>query len=664
MEIIKVEVQNDHLESLSHVKKPILAIAELIWNGLDADAEEVKVVVNKNKLGGIDSIRVEDNGHGLDKKDVINAFKNLGGSWKKQSKTSKKYKRLLHGKAGKGRFRAFAIGKTVQWRTKYQHDGKIMEYDIIGHSETLGEFHIGDDKSIRSKSTGTEVEIREIKKRFTSVLAKVAVQEITEHFSLYMTQYPTVRIKYDGNYIEPTVAMEKRTEYKLDDLNDERGNSIEVNLTIIEWKTQAERRLYLCDLNGFAYREMPPGIHASGFNFSAYLKADLIRELDEVALLDFEDWHPTLKQILEKAKKKMRQHFSARTSELRQKAVERWKEEDIYPYKGIPQNIIEKTERQVFDLCALNIVEYLPDFDEGDVKSKRLSFRLLQHALETSPTAARRILNDVLDLPPEKQEEFAELLEKTSLEGIVAAAKIVGDRLEFLRGLELLVFDSVSKQKLLERKQLHRIIAENTWLFGEEFHLSVDDQSLTEVLRKHLCLSGKDIVVDEPVKTENGTGGIVDLMLSRLIPQPKADDREHLVIEMKRPKQKIDRKAKNQIIEYAFAVAEDERFRDLNTNWSFWVVSNEISENVRKEAKQKNRPEGLLYEDDEGRIKIWTRTWGQIINDSKARLHFFQKTLNYKASNESAVEYLQKEYEKYLPACFSVETEAVATMAN
>ena len=38
MKIVTVKVQEDHLESLSRVKKPILAIAELVWNGLDANA--------------------------------------------------------------------------------------------------------------------------------------------------------------------------------------------------------------------------------------------------------------------------------------------------------------------------------------------------------------------------------------------------------------------------------------------------------------------------------------------------------------------------------------------------------------------------------------------------------------------------------------------------
>jgi hypothetical protein len=195
-------------------------------------------------------------------------------------------------------------------------------------------------------------------------------------------------------------------------------------------------------------------------------------------------------------------------------------------------------------------------------------------------------------LPKEKQDEFAELLERTTLAAIVNAGKIVADRLDFLKGIEILVFSEESKGVLRERKELHRILADHTWIFGEEFNLTVDDQSLTEVLRKHLQLLGRSADDLEPVLRDDGTKGIVDLMLSRVVPQPRAEEREHLVVELKRPNQRIDSDAASQIRSYAFAVAEDERFKDTKTRWVFWAVSNDVTASVRREARQSNRPEG------------------------------------------------------------------------
>ena len=604
MKTITVEVQEDHLRTLARVKKPILAISELIWNGLDANANNIKVILNRNALGGIDSVTVRDDGHGIKNAEAEAAFGRLGGSRKRGSRTTKGKTRLLHGKAGKGRFRAFFIGRKVTWKTWYESNGETYTYEIVGRSDRLVEFQIGDPESCKRRITGTNVEITETQKDFISLDYEKAIQELTEHFSLYMSLYPFVKIKYDGILIDPREAMDSEIEYTLEEIELCDGKKASAKLTIVEWKNQTERKLYLCDNEGFTYHDIPARIHAPGFNFTAYLKTELVRELDEQALLVFEEAHPNLGIIVEIAKSKLRDHFKERSVEVAGRVVEKWKKEKVYPYKGKPQDIVERSERQVFDLVAINLPRYLPNFEEADQKSKSLSLRLLKHALRTSPTVARRILAEVLDLPEDKQEEFAQLLDKTSLEGIITASKIVADRLDFLKGLEILVFDPKSKEQLLERSQHHKIIAGQTWVLGKEYNLTVDDKSLTEELRKHLEAKGEDISIDEPVSREDGSAGIIDLMLSRRVPRPKAEERQHLIVELKRPKQKIDSKALAQIDDYAFAISADERFKDVQTWWTFWAVSNDISPNVRKKAKQQDRPEGMTYVDDEGKMTI------------------------------------------------------------
>ena len=52
----------------------------------------------------------------------------------------------------------------------------------------------------------------------------------------------------------------------------------------------------------------------------------------------------------------------------------------------------------------------------------------------------------MINLPPDRQEEMAGLLQKTSLTGIIEAAKEVTNRLEFIKALQVLVFDPASKR--------------------------------------------------------------------------------------------------------------------------------------------------------------------------------------------------------------------------
>src|SRR5262245_8024179 len=122
---VTVKVQNDYLERMSRVQKPIMAVEELIWNGLDADASEVTVHFEENKLGGLDKIIVSDNGTGLPHDEAVKAFENLGGSWKRDAQKTRTKKRLLHGQAGKGRFRAFALGNSVKWTTRFRSSAGV-----------------------------------------------------------------------------------------------------------------------------------------------------------------------------------------------------------------------------------------------------------------------------------------------------------------------------------------------------------------------------------------------------------------------------------------------------------------------------------------------------------------------------------------------------------
>ncbi len=83
-----------------------------------------------------------------------------------------------------------------------------------------------------------------------------------------------------------------------------------------------------------------------------------------------------------------------------------------------------------------------------------------------------------------------------------------------------------------------------------------------------------ELVIDKPVKSVDGRSGIVDLMLTRSLPTNHRDQVEHLVVELKAPKVKVGAMELMQIKSYAYAVASDERFENLDSRWTFIVISN------------------------------------------------------------------------------------------
>lgn len=650
---IAVSVKRDHIEALTATKRPIVSLAELIWNGLDADADRVAVRFDMNALGALDRIRVSDNGNGIAHAEAELLFGSLGGSWKAQKGRTNKG-RSLHGKTGKGRFRAFALGNMVEWNTTSQNNGSgLVDFSVTGNAAMLEAFDLTDPKPAKSKATGTEVVISNIQKNFTSLTDDKAPQEIANYFAIYLMEYPGITIDYNGTIVDPKSAHNRLDNLPLDTIALGDGKTAAAELTVIEWKQPQDRALHLCDARGISLHQVSPSIHAPGFNFTAYLKSDHIRELDKQGLLALEDLHPDVTALINAAKGKLKEHFRKRAIENTGELLQRWKADKIYPYQGDPADKVEEAERQVFDVVAVNINSYLQDFDDSSLTSKRLTFNLVKQALKQNPESLQRIFQDVLNLPKEHQDDLAQLLEKTTLPNIIASAKLVANRLDFLRGLELLVFEKDSKKQLLERDQLHQVLAKETWIFGEEFHLTNNEETLNEVLEKYRADILKPLNDDAPVILEDGSTGRIDLMLARTIPQPRADERENLVVELKRPSKKICTEVIGQIKRYAIAVAKDERFRDTKTKWVFWAISNEMTDEARRDARQRNRPEGLVFDDEELRITVWAKTWGQIIQDCKGRLQFFKEKLDYEANQESALTYLKSAHEKYIPTCLT-----------
>ena len=668
MQILEVEVAQDHIDSLSRAKKPILGLAELIWNSVDADATEVTVRLNRNSLNAIDSIQVSDNGLGITIEDAQSGFGHLGGSWKKTERQSRRDKRILHGRQGQGRYRAFAVCEKAEWQSVYQANGSLRDFSIAGTTDNKRRFTISDEKLSNQNKTGTTVTLNNIIPQQHSLESDRAVAELNRILDLYLKQYPHVHITYDDRVVDPSSLEEFRANYQLGSFVSEDGTAYDASLTIVEWSIDIERALYLCSENGFTLRETTPGIQAPGYRFTAYLRSKLLEDMEEAGTIDEE--FTDLSRLLDLAKDQMRRHFLQRDAEKASGIVERWKEEKIYPFEGEPKDIIDETERQMFDVVAASLDSYISEFREVKPKAKKLTFNLLRYALESNPSSMQFILTEVVGLPKDKQDEFAALLQKTSLISMINASKIVTDRLDFLKGLEYLLYDSEMRSTVKERSQLHKLVSRNTWIFGDEFFLVNNDESLQNVLRKHLKDVLFDVDLDTPVLRPDGSTGVVDLglsntppdneivesdiVISKMLERYPSEGRHHLVIELKRPSQPINKDVINQVESYGFAIAADDRFQNVRTNWSFWAVSTSMDKYAQLKAQMEGLPRGVVYQSKANaernyNMTIWAKSWSEIIEQCSTRLKFFQERLNYNASQSSGKQFLRDTYSKFIP---------------
>lgn len=652
---IHVDAKPDHLASLAR-GKPVSALAELIWNALDADADRVRIGVTDNDLGNPVAIEVVDNGLGITLDEAERAFGSLGGSWKRDHRVTVHSNKKMHGRNGKGRFKGFALGHDVEWDSVYL-DGNDASLQLVikGRSDRLQDFEIGKVRSAPvARSRGTRVRIDNMPEPF-GVLSSdgSAARQLAETFALYLRNYPATQIIYRGERIDPASVQKSHQTVPLPSFVGADGSEITAVLDIVEWSfSKKERRICLCDSEGFALHEVEAGVRPGPeFNFTAYVRSEYIAKLNYENVLVLDELNTDLRRLTESARGALRAHFRRRKAEAASELVQQWKDEGVYPFAGDATDSLETARREVFDICALNVHQYLDSFREGRSKDRQFTLRMLKTALDENPESLKRILSDVLELPKEKQTELADLLQYTTLSSIIEASKMVADRLQFLTGFQELLFRPESKKSVRERSQLHRMLENETWLFGEEYLLTSSDENLNTVLRKHLAKlrpkeKGKKRK-EPPVVRDDGTQAVIDLMLAREVPAYAQTRREFLVVELKRPSQKIDLDVQGQIQSYALAVASDERFDMKNTSWTFIAISNEMTAEAARTVRQQGKPYGFFHQEDN--LRIGLATWAEILGASKARLEAFRSKLDYTATTDQGVALLHSKYARYLP---------------
>jgi hypothetical protein len=646
---LSVQVQEDHLAAL--VRSPVDGLTELIWNALDADADNVEATFERNALEGIEAVRVEDDGHGMTPQEIATAFDRLGGSWKLFAVQSKTKGRSLHGKKGQGRWHALGIGPRAVWDTVADVEGKHLRTRIEIDRDHLRDAEVSAPEET-DLPTGTTVRVDGITETPVGLLNDETPLKLTARFALHLLKYPMVTVRVDGRTLDPTELVESMTDVSLDGTSD-------AALTIIEWKkTIRDRTLYLCDNEGVALHEIPAGVSPPDVSYSAYLRSRVIRELeDRLELANFEP--EGLGPLIDVAREAIKQHFEERAAERARDVIQSWQQEKVYPFVEPPRNEVETVKRKLFDVVAFTASRAVNS--TRDARSRRLSLRLIEQALESEPAELRHIFEEVLKLPKEQMDWLDELLRGTTLTAIVTASRRITDRLEFLAGLERLLFDPKMKVALKERSQLHRIVRNEPWIFGEEYALAVDDRSLHEVLVQHRRLLGDEVTTDdEPVLDVDGKVRIVDLMFGGSMKQAR-NRREHLVVELKRPSVKVGSEELTQITKYAVAVSSDPRFNIKDVDWDFWVVSDELDAYATEVTNKAGLAAGQFHVSKEGNVRVWAVPWAVILENAGHRLKFVEDQLNYMVTEDAAIGYLQRAYERFLPGQFPSAGEKAAS---
>lgn len=661
---IQINAAQDHIDKYVKANPLILGITELIWNSLDAGANKILINTKDNGLNGFEYIDVIDDGEGCSYLQALNAFKYIGNSYKRNINKTTNGKRCLHGSEGRGRYKALSIGNLVKFFSVYidKEDNLKKEFSVILSSADLSVSDISELKICdnQDKQTGVSIRISAIEHK-TTLFNENNINLIQEIFAIYYSLYQDFSILLNGKEIDLTSKIKKvfpESGKKTITVPLKDGKNIELALKIIEWdfprnQKDSSKRLNLCNVDGCPLFQDNLGVGTDNLNISLYVMSDYIAKLNNENLLS--NLHEDVKLIEKNAQDFLKQYLNIEKQEKRKQFIESLKQDNLYPYKEDEvKSSVNNAERELFDVIAVKIDECLPKFTTQEKKSKKLTFSLIKEAIATKSSKLKHILQEVCSLSNDDIEKFDKILENTSLPNIIATSNEVIDRIRFLSELRELVAGSISK-KVKERAQLHKILAKEQWIFGEQYKPGTSDMSLRNVLLAHIKELDREKLNDEELiksikEDDNPELNLIpDLCLWSAIPKDSQEKREHLFIELKRPSQNATTKEQKQINDYAYAVAKDNRFTKENTTWKFILIVTEIEERLRQEKKDNSSSLNGLYGKGDN-FEVYIYTWSYLIEQREGELRRLKEMLDLNLTESpDDFSYLKSIHSEFLP---------------
>lgn len=627
------------------------SICEYIWNGFDAGATVVKLVLERNASDGIHAVQVIDDGTGIAHDTLYRSFAPFWESYRLQQQPSNDRLSTVHGKNGIGRFSFFAFANKATWQTVYaDSEGQHRSYDIVMEAGSLHRYQ-SSEPAATNDETGTVVRFTQIPssldKEFTKerLLAHLASQFV---WLLELSASKHFKLLIDGKPLDYShlVADSEEITHSIRHAD----TTFQFVIRFIRWrpdvKDKSSQYYYLDSHYRLRYREYTP-LNRKGDEFyhSVYITSRYFDNVDtsqfgkspgkgdSQALIGYSvSIFAKLRDFLDTYIGQKRAPY---IQEYATKLVESYEEKGEFPRFGSNEWDVARhaTFKQfITDLCQVR--PRLIDDLKGQQRSVML--RLLNLALDSDEREQLfDILEQLVDLTVSERAQLARTLKVADLPHINRTIRMISDRFKAVSELKRIVYEL--KTFALER-HVQGMIEKHYWLFGEQFHLvTAAEPDFEEALRRFSTILNDDETdgdMDHPDKKKE-----MDIFAVRRI--VGSETTECIVVELKRPSKRLGEKELSQVKRYMRVIRSEERFNRPNLTWRFYLVGNafdtlgfmagEISN-----AERLGEP-SLVHSQDDNRVRIYVKTWSEIFDEFEVRHSFLQKQLELRRRELASV---------------------------
>ncbi|WP_054031236.1 ATP-binding protein [Desulfatitalea tepidiphila] len=642
---------------LANYKDTFVAFCELINNSIQASASEIYIDISQTaeeilNESRITKIMLRDNGIGVSQSDFRKNIFEIGTTVKKGGK-------------GIGRFAAFQIGacqtiETVAFdkilkgyvRTSVQ----LNNEDLEGNSLDIVELDVRHEQLNGEQQTYYQVIIDELwddsvinsdkKKKIHSKLLSENLET-----SLFL-QYPIeilndkIFFNINGKKIEKEDFVIGELENRKETFNDLRGNEHDFYLTFINYKSISnEVKVFIRTLNNdirtisfeFNYTADIPDQNSWLVYVDSVLfdkNQDIFRNLLVPGMFnETEHLIESLRSFIDKFfKEKYKEYFNF---------SKKLSDDTYYPYRQVEPS--SETKKVVFNQLAY-FIEQEHKLLSRKENLRKIVYPLVDQAINHGELLP--IIQNAISLKGDHLKKFKNLLERADIEDVIVFSEEVAKKIQFLNFLHKIVYDEPAKH-IKERKQFHKIIEKHLWLFGEQYKdipILCSDTSLKrnlEQLRETHFKWEPDPKADNHIEIDPKLKDITDLFFynERVLDD---DNREVMVVELKRPSCRISQKELNQVQKYRFDIEENGLF-SKDITYKIILVSSQLNRFAKSTVGSENHKSPFLYEKSKvAEIYTYVMNWADIIHTNRKKLSFLGNIL--KTKDRTTREVFEKDY--------------------
>lgn len=607
---------------------------ELVWNGFDAKAQNVAVVLSENDLRGVDKVAVLDDGEGIDYTKLPETFGRFNDS-------SKKADVALHGSHGRGRLAFHRVCRNAAWYTRSTKGDAVIEVNAATIKDYSGRVLVPalQCAMLQNKAHGTLVELCQ----FTVNLPEL--DALREKFSIEFGWFLAVRPEKYLTVNEKTVTVPK---------NEVTSKTISINgynfsVQVIRWESKpASEKSFTYLMNGkgeLVYKVLSTLNNKPNFYTSVCVSSLWADKFSQHRDLLNQDAHTpasrTWQKLLNELRKLTDSIYEEFLRKMAEKVVQGYEDAGYFPtYVGL--DAVEKAWRQRYVRELIKQI-YIADpqvFHKAAKKQLKIIIRLLDRiSVSNENDALFEVLNGALDLSDESMKRLADQLQQTSLENIVASIEVLQRRALAVQKLRFVMNERY--RTVLETPDLQQIIENNTWLFGPKYEtIGAEEDSFTKVAKKlRDSTVGRSLVDEDDVEESGDLVGAqrqTDLFLARKLPTYDSRGQQIykcIVIEIKRPAISLNKKHLRQLEDYADIIKKYPEFTSTKMHFELILVGRQISS---ADEQIKSRLNSLIPRGEQGlvsddpRMKLYVLNWYSLLDSFELSNDFMLEHLKLK----------------------------------